>query len=1162
MAVRLVAWLEQTFEEQLLLGNHWLHDKNKLKASGAQTAHDRGWRELYHDNGSCLDIFNQLDRSQHSTLLASPLTLTDGRCQVRANLTTDCVHDFSARFPGRSFAAANTLIAVRRYTIQYTSYGPPNARLRFILRAVDWLGVLQLQGPLETREPWNSLLDCDEICSALRHLDNTRACEDNRCLQAAGDVKVEDEDMGGLDDEAVGAPLGEDSPQTQFAHTQIAFGTQLAHPIQPQRPQAEVQSNTAKPESDSRSKLLSLLSKTGFQSVQKAAPPPTADHVQQTASSKNVSAVSEKTEPAKDEQSERPKTKDHVPGSATRIARVQNMEEPSSRTDSEATPTKRQKKRASKVDKPDDTVLPDWMKGFIFDREALKVPVNQQTLLGNVTSWHHPQPGSIGFPPGNIPITILDKLSRIADEKAAEEGVSDTDSEENYDPTPDSILTASHKQSQEAILQVSQDEPTNTQVTWSASPESPVRPALSHHGLPPDSSFAGGTPTNGAQLDQQREEILHTRHSTTDESLQEKELSSPPSSPPRREMPVDSDEEMEMEASVPQALGEDAMEIIYEEGVQSSLPDAHSSKPNPIVLVKETPNAKDKYDQGAESLQNRTSIGSPRSTSSTSIVTGTYKVPTSSNAIQGGEMFNDAQRRTEQDEGQEVLPSVEDLHNMGGNPRDVNFAPDDALMVDDLPDAEKQASLGRESSNSTHGAHASLHTEHLDHFLETSPERHQNSPTGPPSDDAHDFPATLPSPKNLQTGSGVAKRKLGESPAKGDRRHSKRRELKIVDFGDDLSDISPATSLRQEREEALRKFREKRKPKIDIETPSPSTAHAKTVDKITVGTSGTQTKEPTHRVMSPRHRSLYEEPTLVKSERIDPKPLSLSSQKPFGRQPSIPASQSLESKDSTIPAQAPSAIAADQVTSVSIFLTFKAAYPEYTGDAKHFQGLCTEMFKLDQEDKMVPKWQWDDFIIRNRTDYKDYALDCVSGGENPEPYHRFYKDTIRDTFYRKGVVQSTKTLLKALEEFGVPLPVPRTQPQSRPPRSSLPNISSRQKRPVAEPFTTPLRPRRSLAGSSTKVAHSYEESPTNYQSRSATRSVYTGQAESSSSRSKPKTVDRLNLGRLSTPRASGGLESADKSGDIFRDYFFAAQRTTSLTGSTEVSPAVRHITPQ
>jgi hypothetical protein len=68
MAIRLVAWLEETFATQLLLGNSWLQEKNTQRALGIKLDPERAWRGLYHDNGSCLDISNDTD-TEHKCYL-------------------------------------------------------------------------------------------------------------------------------------------------------------------------------------------------------------------------------------------------------------------------------------------------------------------------------------------------------------------------------------------------------------------------------------------------------------------------------------------------------------------------------------------------------------------------------------------------------------------------------------------------------------------------------------------------------------------------------------------------------------------------------------------------------------------------------------------------------------------------------------------------------------------------------------------------------------------------------------------------------------------------------------------------------------------------------------------------------------------------------------
>ncbi|KAF2197651.1 hypothetical protein GQ43DRAFT_195998 [Delitschia confertaspora ATCC 74209] len=99
----------------------------------------------------------------------------------------------------------------------------------------------------------------------------------------------------------------------------------------------------------------------------------------------------------------------------------------------------------------------------------------------------------------------------------------------------------------------------------------------------------------------------------------------------------------------------------------------------------------------------------------------------------------------------------------------------------------------------------------------------------------------------------------------------------------------------------------------------------------------------------------------------------------------------------------------------TIFSRFKEAYPNYTGNAKDFAEICRQMLKLEMDDRMVPKWQWDDYIVRSNIDFEQYLSECAERGTSPSPYHRFYKDHIVGVNYDKGVVASIVTLSQAIE---------------------------------------------------------------------------------------------------------------------------------------------------
>jgi hypothetical protein len=61
MFIELTSWLEKTIDIQLMLGQAWLIEKNRQKALGLKSESEKSWRDLYHDNGSCLDITEVFD---------------------------------------------------------------------------------------------------------------------------------------------------------------------------------------------------------------------------------------------------------------------------------------------------------------------------------------------------------------------------------------------------------------------------------------------------------------------------------------------------------------------------------------------------------------------------------------------------------------------------------------------------------------------------------------------------------------------------------------------------------------------------------------------------------------------------------------------------------------------------------------------------------------------------------------------------------------------------------------------------------------------------------------------------------------------------------------------------------------------------------------------
>jgi hypothetical protein len=803
-----------------------------------------------------------------------------------------------------------------------------------------------------------------------------------------------------------------------------------------------------------------------------------------------------------------------------------------------------------------------WMKDFEFTREAFKVPYQQMSLLQHDDSWHKSIPGR-KFPSGNVPIEILTTLRRIADEKAAMEAGPDSEDEMDEDPSPESQVDAIEP-SPGSVLVTTQDDqcPSSPAVSWSSSPgpEPPQMPSRLHQGLPPDSSFeaaehaARHSPGNTtAPLPEQKPIFVDLSN--------EKETNAPPSSPPVAKESIVLDEDIEMEDYVPQGLGEDCIDGAEESPRQRAL--SASPFPRSVVQVKETPYVSSKNGQHkaqtASSPKRQISSGSLKQTSSASIVYGTYNDISSSDLQKNASHVNisgpiAADRRgvisqleeTQQRELQQIVTRDSDRRVSGG---------------DDV-DATALGSIDPEASSQQE--HVEM--EHLawdrvvrDTKPQTSPQATQVAaqlrPEYPelaaPTSKTQPHPPHVQEkevlPKSPSLTPGAVKRKLENSSSKKSGRHSKRREIKLLDFDNDsLPPAQTTSALRSYREESLRKFRESRESGASIEN-EPESVDKKVVisrdgDVIQVDSPIVLDNDASVTAISPRHGTMYEDPS-------PDKPAALPSHSVSETLPNAQAhliSDSNLSPDIQADEQPQPATTKSSETSFNIFESFKAAYPKYTGDTKHFQSQCIQMIRLDEQDKMVPKWQWDDFIIRNRTDYREYALECVDRGEDTEPYHRFYKDTIRDTIYNEGIIEGKRTLLQALQEFNVRPPVSEAQKlpdivleKQQRPRKSLPSAFSHVKAPSKSRsnITPTNRPRHSLPA----TLHNHH--PAVQDRQAAKLRVPTPQ---------PNPLTRLQLDGDTSPSPSSRREATPGTGDPYRDFYFASLRTTSLTGSTKV----------
>jgi hypothetical protein len=719
-------------------------------------------------------------------------------------------------------------------------------------------------------------------------------------------------------------------------------------------------------------------------------------------------------------------------------------------------------------------------------------------------------------------------------------------------------------------------------VSWSqsSSPEPPQRsPQLN---LPPDSSIDNGTMDFTQDVPNVRQartaSILPSQISLEINSSMENEGADPPSSPPPAQEDEDSDGEMEMEISVPQGLEEDHPgPSIFQDAEHNSAPRIGGAES--IVQVKETPYTKGKNGQSAplktlpSSLQNQTSSGEVKDSSSAAIIYGTYSSQRPNVAIEGPSKdgvdtiavnsssqpatphpgggstrltFETGRQAHERKHVKFLSTEGNDVTTLetSSNPTPIlkpsSYQPEIRLTLTPLPsDVENARDRSAQSELSPMSAQ-----------VPPKEPRSSDENSAPRSDHASNshFQAVQPTHVEVSTPSvSVKKRKFDNASSKKSSRHPKRREIKVVGFGGPLK--SPQNAIQPPPAEAGRGSldvhakraqaqdttsvdtdvsMDRSPPQLAPQTPqlrlpsySPSLSSCTvtpTSQLVMVDKADTPKQSPPDIVGSHATTPVVEERAIVPSVEAvssrmeleqreatpDDPPSDLdtlmldvhaiSSTRP--ERPGIKESTidpqvehglhsglsfttnalSLETKNNIAESSDNTSLAlpAQDQQLLTVFQKFRNAYPEYTGNAKHFTGLCKEMFDLDQEDKMVPKWQWDDYLIRRRIDYKAYVDECEEEGEQHEPYHRFYKDNIEDTLYKKGVLKNRAVLATALRELqtqpsivtlGAATPVLERAPQRM--RRSLPsfNMLTQPKAEVAS-----QRPRQSLPASQTPAA--------------------------------------------------------------------------------------------
>lgn len=1104
-------------------------------------------------------------------------------------------------------AQIHDVVRVRKYTIRFTSYGPPDEHLQFILDSVDWLGYHSGGNQQQDRDELKPLWS-EELCNITDQLHETRNCEDCRCLdpdnspeQRADDISV--------------AMAGSDDTGSQ-SHTQVEFGTQLPRddvpriigvnrlePVLAGNTQREeirpVPPKAAKPAAfdNRRDQVLGLLGRSrGVNASKTTKPlpnrspraivdrPPKPTYASESELLTQLPVIVDRQttqmQPARTPTKTSSPTQVRSTGRARESAHVEKRTQ--HRSDRDATESKSEVNQLQRL-----ASECSWMQDLEFTRETFRVPSEQSNILRKDDSWHKSRPGC-KFPDGNIPVNILTMLYRQADENAALDAAPDSDDEMDEDSSPE-FPVASTNASAGSAPQSTQDDqlPTSqvSQVSWSASPtpEPPRLPTRSNQQLPPDSSFEAVESMDPAEDFGAEKSVVSSQvqDPILIDSSNEDDRNDPPSSPPVAQDAAETDEDMEMEEYVPQALGEDSTERANEPPQRSVL--TASPPPRPVVQVKETPYVRSKNGQLRKQVdptpsRRLSSSGTSKHTSSTSIVHGTYNDKPSSgppvNAAQTGINVTDLEQGVETDGHQLKQQQNEIAHELSGPVLDNapsgmighNTGIPEAIGVShDLLPALEDESLRRSV------AKAVITTE----VPEPTPISAQMPPpnSGPTAEPSSPHaikrrPAQEDGNRAMLSKSpshtpGAVKRKHNNSPSRRNSQHSKRREIKIVSFGDDSPDSTdPALTIRHYREESLRQYREARKSSSSVENGPESAAKAEALHEgnaMQIDTPAVSRIDAPAPSLAPQHDSLYRESSPAFPVTEDATAATMHSASVTAPTERV---QSVSTSGASMP-QASHVATSTGESASSVFERFKAAYPEYTGDTKHFQGQCTQIIQLDREDKMVPKWQWDDYIIRNRTDYRDHAVARMEQGQDPGPYHRFYKDMIRNTIYRKGVIEGRNTLIQALQQLKGPLPErePRNSPRKslgkeKRARASLPS-AFHQTKPVSkyhQAIPAPERPRHSLPSRPQNNHQTPVKDPHIRKVHPQPPAVPRGFAPNERSSPRPHSLSRISLDGAASPRTTPGADITAGASDPFRDFVFAYQRTTSFTGSTKVSP--------
>ncbi|KAF2729503.1 hypothetical protein EJ04DRAFT_66210 [Polyplosphaeria fusca] len=1149
----LTHWLEESIALDLRRADSWLQKK-----AGHKQHPDDGWSGLFVDNGSNLDIASEVyhpNQALVQIIQSDPLVISDGDAFIETRLSRACRIDLKRDHPGVDIPnSLHGLLTVRKYTVRYTSYGPPLQKLQLILDDVAW----HATSPTDRIGQPKHLRLCRRVTDSLRLLHKTREKGDCYTVSSTQPDVMPGSDPYDEENEAGNSTLG----------SQVAFGTQAPALARRQLQGAGVP-------------LMSghHYSRTGHVSapVQPKNINPHAQDLLNVLNRGRAAAVAPVHSPLPQQPSdtvgEISQQEDSTPSalpqdSPSGAQQLDPISPPQDDTLEETLPSIEQEGSGQSNDFPHGAATifgPNWMRGFTFDRNTATIPSDQRKLLDRPEAWSKPPPG-LRFPHPNVPIHILRDIGVVSGGDGPAE--------------PESAAES-------AVDLPDIDEDNGSEVSWSSSIPPPSPKPLAIHkttNLPPDSSLPEAKP----DFDRRETDYPSISNGQKDPTISGGEVAhAVPSSPPV--MITNNDSDDDMETQIPGALGDDDHHMdIDAPAVKEPVPPSAGgfSKRKSVVQVKETPYPKTKSVRPTlqtlptSSVENRISSGT---SGSTSIVFGTYKENSSSAPK---ETADDAAFLTPElcpETGKLKIPSPEvddvpmiDAPAIKEDVQKPHVDPAASFTIDRQGvinvTAESNLASAREllqesatitSEPSARSPDISMAEEVVNVTAESNLASAQGSfqepatATGEPSPrsrmnrqkvvnlvvvETHresarsslQEPATAtgkPSPRSPDVSMAegdpqlavteaaypvrepLAKRRPDVSPRKLDPRKLKKRGLKILGF-EDSPEAEPLASYESKHTYAERKRAERsstapRNPSLDVSEP-PNTLQYPQAETV-----GSFARNSPRTLGKPKSRAITDDlGNGAFSTAASPEP-----QRP-----------------------------------TSIFDAFKSTYPQYTGNQTHFVAQCRQIHELELEDKMVPKWMWDDFIVRNRTDYKDYILDCFNRGEDPLPYHRFYKDHAQNTIYNEGIIADLATVQKASEQLGHTLrPAEQRTPPLKP-AVHKPAPSDRvlpwlqQSSPAASQtrrnIQTPDRPHRSTSGTVEKHRPSPMSRSDAKDRRPLERSHHSLPNVPSQQQSPASTS------QAPQPQPQPPIKSA---GDPFRAFVLGQQKMTSWTGQTGVS---------